>query len=377
MKRNRLFYFAATAAGALAFSACHNDKANMQKNMVESIDVAYPMIDSVVLYNEYPGYISAQSQSDVVARVSGYVRKKFFTDGAWVKAGTPLFEIESTNYVDQLNKAEASLQTAIASKEYAQKEYDAMKKALESDAVSKMDVVQAESNLRQAEASIETAQASVQSARTMLGYCTIRAPFDGHVAAPSVIVGDYVGGENSPVTVTQIYDDSKLNVNFSIDSDRFLAMTSNEKKHKIDLQHVPVTFGDSILTTYYGTLDYQSPDVSRSTGTISLRLSLSNPDGELKSGMYANILLPYDVAPKAVVIKDASISTDQLGKYVYVVNDSNKVVYTPIKIGQLYQDSLRIVNSGLTASDRYVTRALLKVRDGMSVKPVVVNQPAK
>ena len=86
--------------------------------------------------------------------------------------------------------------------------------------------------------------------------------------------------------------------------------------------------------------------------------------------MYATVMLPYAIDPKAIVIKDASIGTDQLGKYVYVVNDSNRVVYTPIKVGELYQDSLRIVNDGLAPTDRYVTKALLKVRDGMEIKPV-------
>ena len=87
--------------------------------------------------------------------------------------------------------------------------------------------------------------------------------------------------------------------------------------------------------------------------------------------MYATVMLPYALDPKAILIKDAAISTGQLGKYVYVVNDSNKVVYTPIKVGELYQDTLRIVSEGLSPADRYVTKAMLKVRDGMEVKPVV------
>ena len=75
--------------------------------------------------------------------------------------------------------------------------------------------------------------------------------------------------------------------------------------------------------------------------------------------------------PAALWVKDASISPYQLGKYIYVVNDSDKVVYTPIKVGDLYQDSLRIVNSGIKPGDRYVTKAMLKVRNGQTVKPVL------
>ena len=82
--------------------------------------------------------------------------------------------------------------------------------------------------------------------------------------------------------------------------------------------------------------------------------------------------IPYGVDPKAVLVKDASIGTDQLGKYVYVVNDSNKVVYTPIKVGELYRDSLRIVESGLSKGDRYVAKALLTVRNGETVTPKLI-----
>jgi multidrug efflux pump subunit AcrA (membrane-fusion protein) len=98
---------------------------------------------------------------------------------------------------------------------------------------------------------------------------------------------------------------------------------------------------------------------------------VDNPYKELRPGMYATVNMPAETLNQAILVKDASIGTDQLGKYLYVVNDSNKVVYTPIKVGDLYQDSLRIVNSGIDKNSRYVTTALLKVRDGMKVNPIM------
>ena len=85
--------------------------------------------------------------------------------------------------------------------------------------------------------------------------------------------------------------------------------------------------------------------------------------------MYATVSLPYGFEPNAILIKDASIGTDQLGKYIYTVNDSNKVVYTPIEVGETVNDTLRIVTKGITADTKYVTKALLKVRDGQTVDP--------
>ena len=101
---------------------------------------------------------------------------------------------------------------------------------------------------------------------------------------------------------------------------------------------------------------------------MELKCRIKNTYNELKPGMFVQVKLPYASTSDAILVKDSSIGSDQLGKYLYVVNDSNKVVYTPIKVGDVYQDSMRIVLSGLTPKSRYVTKALLKVRDGMTVK---------
>ena len=353
----------------LSTSCAKNDRHSEDQQKI-TVTVALPEIDSLVLHKSYPAYITAINETEIVARVNGYIVAKEFTDGDFVKAGQPLFIIESTSYQDAVNQAEASLQSTIAQNEYATKQYDAMKKALESDAVSKMDVNQAESNLRESEAAIKTAKARLQSARTMLSYCTTRAPYDCYVAKPTVDVNDYVAGEASPVTLVKVYDNSRMHVNFSIDNDAFIALKETVAGRKVDLDHIPITFKDSIMPTFYGKLDYEAPSVDKSTGTVTLRILVQNPKNELKSGMYADVALPYAVEPHAIVVRDASLGTDQLGKYLYTVNDSNMVVYTPVKAGELYRDTLRVISSGLRPTDRYVTEALLKVRDGMKVNPV-------
>jgi len=358
-------------------SGCGKKHASGEEGQPMDVSVAYPARDSVVLHNSYPGFVSAVREADIVARVNGTVTQQLFDDGDLVQEGQPLLVIESSTYADRVHQAEASLQTAKASNEYATRHYEAMKKALESDAVSKMEVIQAESQMHQTQAQIKDAEAALKTARTQLGYCTIRAPFKGRAASPSVIVGDYVSGEASPMVVTRIYDDSKVYVNFAIEDASYLALTETARGKEVDLNNIPVTFGDSIASEFRGKLDYEAPGVDKSTGTLQLRIVVDNPESILKSGMYATVEMPYAVDRDAIIIKDASIGTDQLGKFVYVVNDSDKVVYTPVKTGELYHDTLRIISSGLSPDDRYVTTALLKVRDGMNVHPVAVNQPSK
>ncbi len=335
-----------------------------------TVTVAYPEVDSIVLHKEFPAFLTSENETEIVARVNGYIVAKKFVDGEYVKAGQPLFIIESTTYVDNVNKAEAALQSAIAQNEYAAKQYEAMLKAIESDAVSKMDLNQAESNLRESEAAVNTAKAQLQTARTMLGYCTTRAPYDCYVAKPTVNVNDYVAGESSPMSLVKVYDNRHIYVNFSIDNDTYQAMTQTAAGRRVDLNRVPVHFNDTIMTTYYGQLDYASPMIDKSTGTVTLRLIVDNPDNELRSGMFAVVQLPYAVSPHALLVNDASLGTDQLGHYLYTVNDSNTVVYTPVEVGELYHDSLRVITSGIHPTARYVTDALLKVRDGAKVKPV-------
>lgn len=376
MKASAHIHTVATLSlAALAiFPSCDSGKKEKNVNTPEmTVNVAKPQTDSIVLSKTYPAFLLADRDAAVVARVTGYITAKHYEDGTLVKEGTPLFSIESTTYRSQLAEAQSRLESAKANHEYCQKQFDAMKKALESDAVSKMDVIQAESNLRQSEAEIKSAQAAVTTADMMLGYCTVRAPFTGRISSPEVVVGDYVAGEGSPVKVTTIYNDRTILTILSVEDSRYIQIADAMKRGLIDYKHVPVSFGDSIIGTYTGELDYASPAVQKGTGTVTLRLLVDNHEGELKSGMYANVDLPYEVEPRAMLIKDAAIGTDQLGKYVYVVNDSNKVVYTPIETGDIYHDTLRIVNSGLNPTDRYVTQALLKVRDGMTVKPISIS----
>lgn len=367
--RNSVIFKGIISISAIALVACGGKKKVDASEGLETVDVALPVVDSVLLTNTYPGYLSANKAVDVVGRVNGQLMSKNYKDGDMVKSGTVLFTIESSTYQDAVQQAEAELATAKSTRDYAASHYEAVKKALESDAVSKMEVIQAESNLKQAEASIKNAQAALATARKNLSYCTIVAPYTGEISQATVDVGSYIGGEAQPVTLAQIYDNSTMSANFSIDDEQYSELYKAMQDENLDLSNVPVEFEDTLLHKYTGELSYIAPAINQSTGTMRVKCSIKNPYNELKAGMFVKIKLPYSSKSNAILVKDTSIGSDQLGKYLYVVNDSNKVVYTPITVGDVYHDSLRIVTSGITDKSRYVTKALLKVRDGMPVKP--------
>lgn len=362
------------AAALLAMTAgCHRkEKAAMPTPRIE---VAVPTIDSVVLHRTFPGTMSAARSADVVARVSGTLLKKCYNDGDYVKAGQTLFVIEGTTYSNALQDARSQLATAKSQHEYYSHQYEAMKKAYAEDAVAEINVLETKSNLEQAAAAIDRARITINNAQVNMGYCTVTAPISGRVSAPNVLVGNYVGGDGSTVLCT-IVDNSELKVTFDIGSAQFLALVPKGLTGGGPLySQVPLSFREKIAQTYTTDLFYAAPSVDTSTGAVTLEGRVDNPEGILRDGMYVTVQLPYGVDPHAILVSNSAIGTDQLGKYLFVVNDSNRVVYTPIEVGEVFQDTLRVVTKGIKPDSRYVTKALLTVRNGMTVDPVMT--PAK
>lgn len=335
------------------------------------ISVTKPIIKNVTLTKDYPGYLTTEKTVNLVARVNGTLQSVSYAPGGRVKKGQLLFVIEPTLYNDKVAQAEAELKTAQAQLEYARNNYSRMKEAVKSDAVSQIQVLQSESSVTEGVAAVSNAEAALSTARTNLGYCYVRAPFDGTISKSTVDVGSYVGGSLQPVTLATIYKDDQMYAYFNVADNQWLEMSMNNQQPTKELpKKIMVQLGKEGTESYPATLDYLSPNVDLNTGTLMVRANFDNPQGVLKSGLYVSITLPYGEADHAILVKEASIGTDQLGKFLYAVNDSDIVHYRHIEIGQLINDTLRQVLGGLSPQQRYVTEALMKVRDGMKIKPI-------
>lgn len=361
----------------LLITSCHHKEKSENMAGELPVAVAYPEVSTVILTDRYPGNLQADTEVDIMARVNGIMQKVYAPSGSKVRKGDLLYSIEDTKYRNAVQQAQASLTTAQSGYEYYKQQYAAMERAFKVEAVSEMELLEARNNMQQSLADIENARAALNTAQTMLGYCTVRAPFDGTLSLQSYDEDALINGEDEPVKINTLYNDNVMNAYISIDEAKFIHIMNNLRSGDIKLDSVEVTFTEALPHRYFSNINYTAPEINPSTGTVTLRFRLDNPWGELKSGMYMNVNVPYELDRDAIIIKNKAISTDQLGKYVYVVNDSNQIVYTPIEIGALYQDTLRIVTKGLTPESRYVTEALLKVKDGMTVKPMAVNSPVK
>lgn len=357
------------AVVALLAASC-NKRSASPVMVAPPIEVATPIQREVTLTREYPGYLAAGASIEITARVNGTLESRNYTVGERVHKGDLLFVIEPTLYQNAVAQAEATAKTAAANLEYARNNYERMKTAAASDAVSRIEVIQAETNVATSEAAASNAAANLSTAKKNLEYCYIRAPQDGVISLSDYAVGSYIAGAATPVRLATLYNDNIMYAYFDVTDNQWL-----RQQQRIDVvgkeEYITFTLGEDRYFTRKARMDYLSPDVQLSTGTLRVRAELENSDGFLKPGSYISVVLPYENVEKALLVKDASIGTDQLGDYLYIVNDSNIVQYRHIVTGNIVDDSLRIVTEGLRPGERYVTKALLKVRNGMRVKPVI------
>ena len=360
------------ALSALFLSGCgKKDSSSVMEAL--PVEVAKPIVKDVILTRDYPGYLTSETSVDIVGRVNGTLLAKKYPSGQPVKKGQILFIIDPTLYENAVKQAKANLKNAKANLAYAKSNYERMKEAVKSDAVSRIQFIQAETDVESGEAAVSNAEAQLRTAQTNLSYCYVRSPFDGVADLAEFSDGAYISGEGNPVKLTTVYKNDKLYSYFDISDNQYLTfelLRSADTKIPEQEHSVTLRVGTDGAKTWQGKLNYLSPNFSLTTGTMRLRAELDNPDGVLKPGLYVSVTLPYAMAEKAILVDNASIGTDQLGKYLYVVNDSNVVNSRHIEVGQLVDNNMRIVTSGLSPDERYVTKALMKVRQGMMVKPV-------
>ncbi|MEG1571967.1 MAG: efflux RND transporter periplasmic adaptor subunit [Bacteroidales bacterium] len=362
------------------FNVSCTKKSQFEANVPE-IEVANPIQRNVVHYLEYPGYTQSLNTVDLVARVSGFLESVNFNSGSIVQKGSLLFVIEPQAYKDKLSAAEADLKTAKALLRFAKESMARVNEAAQTNAVSQMDVIKAETNVDKCEADVTVSRAQLDIAKQNLEYCYIRAPFTGRISKTLVDRGNYVSGAGQ--NLASIYEDNKIYVNFSIEDAKYIYLLNHQKALKGQTQKngslqngtqkVLVNIDDNSDENsdqyYTGILDYISPNINVNTGTFSLRAVIDNKNLDIRSGLYVKVRLPHNEIENAVMVPETSIGTDQSGRYVYVVNDSNKVLYRNVEVGVLENDNMREIVEGLAPNERYVTKALLKVRDGMIINP--------
>ncbi len=333
-----------------------------------------PVQRTVTRFLEATGNTAPIKSVDLVARVQGFLQSINYKDGALVKEGTTLFTIEPDTYKLKLEQAQAAEAGAQASVKQTDADYKRQADLVAKQAVSQATLDTSTSTRDNAQANLQQAQANTKIAAVNYGYTNVVAPFDGIVSAHLVSIGELVGAA-SPTQLATIVQLDPIYVNFTVNEQDVLRIRAEAKRRGLttsELTQLPIEVGLQTESGYphKGKLDYAAPTINQSTGTLSVRGVLPNPDRVLLPGYYVRVRVPFDQQQGALLVPDLALGSDQSGRYVLVVNGDNVVEQRKVQTGPIDGD-LRVIESGLKADDRVVIAGLLRAIPGQKVDPQV------
>ncbi|MGY4400456.1 RND family efflux transporter MFP subunit [Bradyrhizobium sp. USDA 3315] len=338
------------------------------------VEVAPPVQRAVTRYLDATGNTAPIQTVDLVARVQGFLQAINYQDGSFVKAGTTLFTIEPETYKLKLEQAQAAEVGAQATLKQAELDFKRQTDLVQRQAVSQATLDTSTSTRDNAQASLQQAQVNTRIAAVNYGYTNVAAPFDGIVSNHLVSIGELVG-VTSPTQLATIVQLDPIYVNFNVNEQDVQRVRDEARRRGLsvnELRQLPVEVGLQTETGYphKGKLDYISPTLNQSTGTLAVRGVFPNPDRTLLPGFYVRVRVPFDKQDNALLVPDVAIGSDQAGRYVLVVNAENVVEQRKVTTGPL-DEGLRVIESGLKPDDRIVTAGLLRAIPGQKVDPQV------
>lgn len=326
-------------------------------------------------YQEFPAALEGTVNVEIRPQVDGYLEKIYVDEGAFVKAGQPLFKINERVYSEQLNNAKSSLQAAQANMQREQVEIDRLQPLVANKVVSEVQLKTARANYEAAKAAVAQARAMVGSAQINVGYTLIAAPVSGYIGRIPFKTGSLVGrGESQPLTV--LSDVKKMYAYFSMSEQDFIAFKNKfpgatlEEKVK-QVPEVELVMPDNSVFEQKGRIETIEGQFDKTMGAISFRATFTNDNGMLRSGNTGKIRIPQLFQQALIVPQEATFEI-QDKVFVYTVGDSNKVTSKPIRVlGKTA--NYYFVDNGVRSGDKIVLSGLGNLRDGAVIAPQMVS----
>ena len=350
-------------AGAPADGGAHAD-APQPAMMAMPVPVVSVVKKTLPIYLDYPGRIESIRSISLQARVSGYIESQPAADGADVKNGDLLYQIDPRDLQAALDQANAQAQRDQASLEYARASYARGEELVKSGFVARDVYDQRASAMRQGEAALVADRAAVEAAKLNLGYAEIRAPFSGrlgrNLAAKGALVGPASGSLNTLVELDPIY------VTFNPSESELAQIVAARASGRVEVE---VSVAGEPQLTRKGELTFLDNGIDKATGTIVARVTIANSDFVLLPGQYVRVRLHVKDEPDALMAPMAALGSAQAGKYVYVVGEGEKAEQRPVTLGPADGELVSMLK-GLSERDRIIVGNLQKIGPGSPVKPL-------
>ena len=351
------------AVGSLAVAAC--TKPAPQRPPAE-VTVASAIGRQVTDWDEFTGHFESVDAVEIRPRVSGFVQRVAFTEGAIVRRGDPLFYIDARPYQAEVDRAAADLERARTRAQLAQGEHERAQRLVATQAISREELDARSSSKAEGDAAVRAAAAALETAKLNLEWTVVRAPITGRVSRAAVTPGNLVqAGPPSATLLTTIVSLDPIYVYFDTDEQAYLKYV-NAMRGRSSEPPVFVGLTNETGFPHKGKLNFVDNRLDPGAGTIRVRALVPNPTQLFLPGLFARVRLVGTEQHAVTLIQDQAVGTDQDRKFVLILKPDSSVEYRPVTLGRLV-DGLRIVNSGLTPGEDVVINGLLRVRPGMKV----------
>lgn len=360
-------------AGGLAMAAACGGKKQAPPQAAPEVATVTVTAQRIELTSELPGRTVAYRTAEIRPQVGGIIQKRLFEEGSNVKAGQLLYQIDPASFQAALDNAKAALGRSEANLPAIRSRVDRYKELLESRAVSRQDYDDAAAALKQAEADVMYWKAAVDTARVNLDHTRIAAPISGRIGRSEVTDGA-LATAHQPMALSTIQQLDPIYVDVPQSTSELLALKARMKEGRLqsgaNQRSVKLLLEDGSEYSREGTLQFQDVTVDPTTGSVTLRIVVPNPQGVLLPGMFVRAVIKEGVNRNAVLIPQQSVSRDPKGNpYAFLVDAAGKVEQRPLVLDRAVGPKW-LVSKGLSAGDNVVVEGMQKVRPGASVKVV-------
>lgn len=367
-------------AAGLLLGACKDNKQGPPQAAAGPVEVGTVTLSSqmVNLSVELPGRTAAYRIAEVRPQVSGIVLKRLFTEGSEVKAGELLYQINPATYQAAFDSAKAALARIEAMEYSARLKANRYRMLVRTKAVSEQEQIEMEAGWKQAVAEVAAARAALENARINLDYTKISAPITGRIGKSLISEGALVTAQQATaLAIIQQLDPLYIDVSQSSNELLQLKKKLAAQGPPTDAQpktDVKVLLPDNSEYGEIGILEFSDVTVDQSTGTVTMRATVANPQNELLPGMFVRARLTRKQEQQAILVPQASIVRNNRGEaLVMLVNDKSEVEARPVQTGQNLGDKI-VVTEGLHDGERLIVEGLQKIKPGVPVS-VAAQQP--
>lgn len=324
----------------------------------QAMPVQVVMVEQQDFYPEvsFVSKIETKDRVEVRARVTGFLTKRLFTEGEFVKEGQLLFEIEKDKFVASVHNAQANLAKAEANQENAAAQFKRAQNLFKTKDVSQAVLDQRQAEYSSAKAAVKQAQAELDIAQLNLNYTDVVAPLSGRIGATNYSVGSLIGPESG--SLVSIVSIDPMYAVFSVSENQLLQMKNFWGKEKHDLIKISFVFSDGSVYAEEGQLDFVDIALDEQMNTMKMRISFVNPDNQLIAGQYGRVEMRFTEPKKAILLPSEVVLRDLAGPYVFIVNDKNMIEQRRVGKGLELSNGKTIIETGLDIGEKVLSSNL-------------------